>query len=213
MLKILQARLQQYVNHELPDVQAGFRKGRGTGDQIANIRWIIEKAREFRKNIYFCFIDYAKAFDCVDHNKLWKILQEMGIPDHLTCLRRNLYAGQEATVRTGHGTTDWFQIGNGVCQDYILSSCLFNLYAECIMRNSGLVKQKLESRLLGEISITLDMQITPPLWQKAKKNLLMKVKEESEKVGLMLNIQKTKIMASAPITSWQVDGEIMVRVR
>ena len=126
MLKILQARLQQYVNHELPDVQAGFRKGRGTRDQIANIHWIIEKAREFQKNIYFCFIDYAKAFDCVDHNKLWKILQEMGIPDHLTCLLRNLYAGQEATVRTGHGTTDWFQIGKGVCHGCILSPCLFN---------------------------------------------------------------------------------------
>ena len=113
MLKILQARLQQYVNHELPDVQAGFRKGRGTRDQIANIRWVIEKAREFQKNIYFCFIDYDKAFDCVDHNKLWAILKEMGIPDHLTFLLRNLYAGQEATVRTGHGTTDWFQIGKG----------------------------------------------------------------------------------------------------
>ena len=109
LLKILQARLQQYVNHEHPDVQAGFRKGRGTRDQIANIRWIIEKAREFQKNIYFCFIVYAKAFDCVDHNKLWKILKEMGIPDHLTCFLRNLYAGQEATARTGHGTTDWFQ--------------------------------------------------------------------------------------------------------
>ena len=116
MLKILQARLQQYVNHELPDVQAGFRKGRGTRDQIANIRWIIKKVREFQKNIYFCFIDYAKAFDCVDHNKLWKILKEMGIPDHLTCLLRNLYAGQEATARTGHGTTDWFQTEKGVCQ-------------------------------------------------------------------------------------------------
>ena len=115
MLKILQARLQQYVNHELPDVQAGFRKGRGIRDQIANICWIFEKAREFQKNIYFCFIDYAKAFVCVDHNKLWKILKEMGIPDHLTCLLRNLYAGQEATVRTGHGTIDWFQIGKGVC--------------------------------------------------------------------------------------------------
>ena len=114
MLKILQARLQQYVNRELPDVQAGFRKGRGTRDQIANIHWIIEKAREFQKNMYFCFIDYAKAFDCVDHNKLWKIRKEMGIPDHLTCLLRNLYTGQEATVRTGHGTTDWFQIGEGV---------------------------------------------------------------------------------------------------
>ena len=125
MLKILQARLQQYENHEIPDVQAGFRKGRGTSDQIANICWIIEKAREFRKNIYFCFIGYAKAFDCVDHNKLWKILKEMGIPDHLTCLLRNLYAGEEATVRTGHGTTDWFPIGKGVHQGCILSPCLF----------------------------------------------------------------------------------------
>ena len=116
MLKILQARLQQYVNCELPDVQTGFRKGRGIRDQIANIRWILDKAREFQKNIYFRFIDYAKAFDCVDHDKLWKILKEMGIPDHLTCLLRNLYAGQEATVRTGHETTDWFQIGKGVCQ-------------------------------------------------------------------------------------------------
>ena len=133
MLKILQARLQQYVNIEFPDVQAGFRKGRGTRDQIANIRWIMKKAREFQENIYFCFIDYAKAFDCVDHNKLWKILKEMGIPDHLTCFLRNLYAGQEATVRTGHGTTDWFQIGKRVRQGCILSPCLFNLYAEYIM--------------------------------------------------------------------------------
>ena len=121
------------MNRELSDVQAGFRKGRGTRDQIDNIRWIIEKAKEFQQNIYFCFIDYAKAFDCVDHNKLWKILQEMRIPDHLTCLLRNLYAGQEATVRTGHGTTDWFQIGKGVSQGCILSPCFFNLYAEYIM--------------------------------------------------------------------------------
>ena len=123
MLKILHARLQQYVNHELPNVQAVFRKGRGTRDQIVNIQWIIEKAREFQKNIYCCFMDYAKAF-FVDHNKLWKILKEMGIPDHLTCLLRNLYAGQEATVSTGHGTTDWFQTGKGVCQGCILSHCL-----------------------------------------------------------------------------------------
>ena len=130
MLKILQARLQQYVNREIPDVQAGFRKGRGTRDQIANILWIIKKARECQKNIYLCFIDYAKDFDCVDHNKLWKILRDMGIPDHLTCLLRNLYAGQEATVRTRHGTTDWCQIGKGVRQSCILSPCLFNLYAD-----------------------------------------------------------------------------------
>ena len=137
MLKILQARLQQYVNCELPDVQAGFRKGRGTRDQVTNIYWIIKKTREFQKNINFCFIDYAKAFACVDHHKLWKILKEMEIPDHLTCLLKNLYAGQEATVRIGHGTTDWFQIGKGVCQGCILSPCLFNLYAEYIMRNTG----------------------------------------------------------------------------
>ena len=125
------------MNHEVPDVQAGFRKGRGTRDQIANIRWIIEKGREFQKNI-FCFIDYAKAFYCVDHNKLWKILKEIGIPDHLTCLLRNLYASQEAIVRTGDVTTDWFQIGKGVCQGCKLSPCLFNLYAEYIMGNAGL---------------------------------------------------------------------------
>ena len=157
MLKILQARLQQYVNHELPDIQAGFRKGRGTRYQIANIRWIIQKAREFQKNIYFCFIDYAKAFDCVDHNKLWKILKVMGIPDHLTCLLRNLYAAQEATVRTGQGTTDWFQIGKGGCQGCILSSSLFKLYAEYIMRNAGLDEPQAGIKIAGEISITSDM--------------------------------------------------------
>ena len=134
MLKILQARFQQYVNHEPPDVQAGFRKGRGTGDQIANILWIIHKAREFQKNIYVCFIDYAKALECVDRNKLWKILNEMGISDHPTCLLGNLYAGQEATVRTERGTTDWFQIGKRVHQGCILSPYLFNIYAEYIMR-------------------------------------------------------------------------------
>ena len=144
-------------SHELPDVQAGFRKGWGTRDQIANIHWIIEKAREFQKNIYFCFIDYAKAFDCVDHNKLWKILKEMGIPDHLICLLRNPYAGQEATVRIGYGTTDWFQIGKWVLQGCILSPSLFNFYAEYIIGIVGWKKHKLESRLLGEISITSDM--------------------------------------------------------
>ena len=136
MLKILQARLQENMNCELPDVQAGFRKGRGTRYQITNILWIIKKAREFQKNI--CVIYYAKAFDCVDHNKLWKILKEMGIPDHLTCLLRNLYAVQEATVKTRHGTTDWFQIGKGIRQGCILSPCLYNLYAEYIIRNAGL---------------------------------------------------------------------------
>ena len=134
MLKITQDRLQQYVNHELPDVQAGFRKGRGTRDQIANIHWIIIKAREFQKNTYFSLNDYAKAFDCVDHNKFWKMLKEVGIPDHLTCLLRNLYAGQEAAVKTGHGTTDWFQIGKGIYKVCILSPCTFNFYAVYIMQ-------------------------------------------------------------------------------
>ena len=138
MPQILQARLQQYVNREFPDVEAGFRKGRGTRDQTANICWIIEKAREFQENIYFCFNDYAKAFDFVDHNKLWKTLKEMGIPDHLICLLRNLYAGQEGTVRMEHGTMDWFQIGKGVHQGCILSLCIFNLYSEYIMGNAGL---------------------------------------------------------------------------
>ena len=162
MLKIFQARLQQYVNCELPDVQAGFRKGRGTRDQIASICWIIEKAREFqKKKIYFCFIDYAIAFDCVDHNKLWKILKEMGIPDHLTCLLRNLYAGQKATIRTGHGTTDWFQLG----KEYITAVYCHPAYLTCMQSASceipGWMKHKLESRLLGEISTTSDMQMTP----------------------------------------------------
>ena len=149
MHKILQARLQQNMNHEIPDVQSGFRKGRGTRDQIAKICWIIEKAREFQENIYFCFIDYAKASYCVDHNKLWKILKEMGIPGHLTCLLRNLYSGQEATVRTGHGTADWFQIGKGVRQGCILSPCLFNLYAEYIMRNAGLEEAQAGIKIAG----------------------------------------------------------------
>ena len=163
MLKVLQVRLQQYVDHEIPDVQAGFRKGRGIRGQIANICWIIEKATEFHKNIYFCFIDYAKVFDCVDHS----ILKEIGIPDHLTHLLKNLYAGEEATVKTGHGTTVWFQIGKGVCQGCILSPWLFNLYAEYIMRNVYWMF-KLKSKLPGKISITSDMQMTPPLWQKVK---------------------------------------------
>ena len=169
MLKILQARLQQYVNHKLPDVQAGFRKVRGTRDQIANICWIIKKAREFQENIYFCFSDYAKAFNCVDHNKLLKILKEMGIPDHLTCLLRNLYADQEATVRTGHGTKDWLQIGKGVRQVCILSPCLFNLYAEYILRNAGLEEPQAGIKIDGRNVKTSDMQMTPLLWQKVKK--------------------------------------------
>ena len=146
------------------------RKGRGTRDQIANIRWITEKTREFQKNIYFCFIDYAKVFECVNHHKLWKILKEMGIPDHLTYLFRILYAGQEATVRTGHGTTDWFKIRRGVWKDCILSLCLFSLYVDCIMQNAGLDKAQDGIKIAWKISITSDMQMTPPLWQKAKKN-------------------------------------------
>ena len=209
MFKSLQARLQQYVNSELPDVQAGFRKGRGTRDQIANICWIMEKVKEFQKNIYFCFIDYAKAFDCVAHNQLWKILKEMAVPDHLTCLLRNLYAGQKATVRTGHGgqkatvrtghgTTDWFQIGKGVRQGYILSPCLFNFYAEYIMRNAGLDEAQVGIKIAGRNINNLRYADDTTFMAKSEeelKSLLMKVKEESEKAGLKLNIQKTKIMA------------------
>ena len=170
MLKILQARIQQYVNRELPDVQSGFRKGRGTRDQIGNIHWIIKKAKEFQKNIYFCFIDYAKAFDCVDHNKLWKILKEMGIPDHLTCLLRSLYAGQEATVRTELETTEWFQIGKGACQGCILSSCLFNLYEEYIMRSTGLEEAQAGIKIAGRNINNLRYADDTTLWQKVKKN-------------------------------------------
>ena len=209
-IQILQSRLQQYMNRELPDVQVGFRKGRGTRDQIANIRWITEKAREFQKNIYFCFIDYVKAFDYVDQNKLWKILQEMGILDHLTCLLRNLYAGQEATVRTGQGTTDWFQIGKGLRQGCILSPCLFNLYAEHIMRSAGVDEAqagvKNAWRNISNLRFADDMTVMAESEEELE-SLLMKVKEESEQIGLKLNIQKTKIKASGPITSWQIDGE------
>ena len=216
MLKILQARLQQYMNHELPDVQAGFRKGRGTRDQVANICWIIEKAREFQKNIYFCFIDYAKTFDCVDHNKLWKILKEMGIPDHLTCLLRNLYAGQEATVITRYETTGWFQIGKGVRQGCILSPRLFNLYAEHIMRNAGLEEAeagiKIAGRNINNLRYADDTTFMAESEEELK-SLLMKVKEESEKVDLKLNTQKAKIMASGPITSWEIDGDSGNNVR
>ena len=192
------------MNYELPDVQAGFRKGRGTRDQIAKIHWIIKKGREFQKNIYFCFIDYAKAFDCVDHNKLWKILQEMGIPDHLTCLLRNLYAGQEATARTGHGTTDWFQIRKGVCQGCILSPRLFNFYAEYVMRNAGLdeaqVGFKIDRRNVNNPRYADDTTLMAESEENIK-SPLKKVKEESEKVGLKLSIQRTKFKALGPITS------------
>ena len=174
------------MNCELPDVQAGFRKARGTRDQIANIHWIMEKERQFQKNIYFWFIDYVKAFDCVDHKKLWKILKEMGIPDHLTCLLRNLYASQEATVRTGHGTTDWLQIGKGVHQGCILSFCLFNLYAEYIMRNAGLEEAQAGIKIVGRNTNNLRYADGTTLMAESEeelKSLLMKVKVESEKVG------------------------------
>ena len=215
MLKILQARLQQYVNCELPDVQAGFRKGRGTRDKIASILWIIKKAREFQKNICIYFIDYAKAFDCVAHNKRWKILQERGIPDHLTWLLRNLHVGQEGTVRTGCGTTDWFQIGKVVHQGCILSPCLFNLYAEYILQNTGLdeaqARIKIHSRNINNLRYANDTTVIADMEEELES--LLRVKEESENVGLKFNIQKTEIIASGPITSWQIDGETMETVR
>ena len=174
-----------------------------------------KKQESFRKEIYFCFIDYAKAFDCVDRNKLWKILKEMGIPDHLTFSLRNLYAGQEATVRIGHGTTEWFQIGKGVCQGCILSPCLFNLYAEYIMRNAGLEEAQAEIKIAGRNINNLRYADDTTLMVESEeelKSLLMKVKEESQKVGLKLNIQKMKIMATGPITSWEIDGETLETV-
>ena len=208
--------LQQYMNHELPDTQAGFTKGRGTGDQMANICWIIENAREFHKNIYFCFIDYAKAFDCVDHNKLSKILKEMGIPDHLTCLLKYLYVDQEATVRTGHGTTTWFWIGKGVGQGCTLSHCLFNLYAEYITWNSRLDEAQaginIARRNINKLRYTDDTTLMAESEEELN-SLLMKLREESRKAGLKFSIQKTKIMASGLITPWQIDGETMETAR
>ena len=190
------------MSRELPNVQAGLRQDRKTRDQTANICWIIEKTRVFQRNIYFCFIDYAKAFDCVDHNKLWNILQEMGIPDHLTCLLRNLYEGHEATVRTGYGTTDWFQIRKRECQGCILSHCLFNLYTEYIVRNVRLdeaqAEIKIAKRNINNLRYSDDTTLMAESEQE-RKNLLMKAKKESEKVGLKLSIQKKKkIMASVP---------------
>ena len=175
-----------------------------------NIHWIIKKKKEFQKNIYFCVIDYTKAFDCVDHNKLWKIPKEMGIPDHLTCLLRNLYVGQEATVRTGHGTMDWFQSGKVACQGCVLSSCLFNFYAEYIMWNARLDEAKVGIKIAGRNINNLRYAEDTTLMAESEeelKSLLMKVKEENENVGLKLNIQKTKIMASSPTTSWQIGGK------
>ena len=180
-----------FWDRKFPDVQTGFRKGRETRDQIVNIHWIIEKTREFQKNIYFCFIDYAKAFYCVGQKKLWKILKEMGIPDHLTCLLRNLYAGLEATVRTEHETTDCFQIKKGVDQGCILSPCLFNLLY--IMQNAGLdeapARIKIAGRSINNLRYVDDTTYLAESKEKLK-NLLMKVKEESEKFGLKLNIQE-----------------------
>ena len=202
------------MNCELPDVQAGFIKSRGTREQIANILWIIEKEHS-RKNIYFCFIDYARAFDYVGHNKLWKILEQMGIPEHLTCFLRNLYAGQEATVRTGHGTTDGFHIRKGVCQGCISSPCLFNIYAEYIMRNAGLHEAQAGIQIVGRNINNLRYADDTTLMVESEKlkSLLMKEKEENEKVGLKLIIKKTKIMASGPISSWQINGETTETVR
>ena len=191
MLKILHARLQHYVNQELPDVQAGFRKERTIRDQTANVCWIIEKAREFQKNIYLCFLSYAKAFACLYHDKLWKALKEMEIPDHLSCLLRNLFLGQKATVRALYGTTDWFRIEKGGPQCSLLSPCLFNLYAEHIMRNAGLDELQAGIMTTGRfINKYADDTTSTAESKEELKNLLMKVKEESEKAGLKLNIKK-----------------------
>ena len=209
MLKILQARVQQYVNHELPDVQAGFRKDRGIRDQIANIHWIMEKAREFQKNICFCFIDYAEAFDCgsqqtVENSEKGGNTRPPDLPLEKSVCRSG------SNIRTGHGTTDWFQIGKGVHLGCILSPCLFNLYAEYIMRNAELEEAhagiKIAGRNINNLRYADDTTLMVESEEELK-SLLMKVKEESEKVGLELNIQKTKIMASGPITSWQIDRE------
>ena len=201
MLKILQARIQQYLNCELPDVQAGFRKGRETRDQIANIRWIIEKVREFQKNIYFCFIDYTKAFDCVDHNKLWKILRDGNT--------RPPYLPPEKTIcRLGNNSQNWTWNNRLVPNQAILSPCLFNLYTEYVIRNAGLDEAKVGIKIAGRNINNLRYTNDTTLMEESKeglKSLLMKVKEKSEKVGLKLNIQKTKVMASGSITSWQIN--------
>ena len=209
-------RLQQYINQKLPDVTAGLRKVRGARDKIVNICWIIEKAGEFQeKNIYFCFIDYIKAFDYVDHNKLWKILKEIEVSDHFTCFLWSLYESQEATVRTGHETMDWLKIRKGVHQGHILEPCLFNLYGEYIMWSARLDESQDRSKIVRRNINNLIF------WddhfnggkQRGAKNLLTRVKEENEKAGLKLNIQKIKIMASSPIASWQIDGGKVETVR
>ena len=209
MLKILQASFQQYMNHELPDVQAEFRKGRGSRDQIVNYRWITEKAKNSIKISTSASLTIPKPLT-VWITTNWKILKEMGIPDHLTCILRNLYASQKATVRTGHGTTDWFQIGKGVHQGCILSPCLLNFYAEYIMRNAGLEEAQAGIKIAGRNINNLRYADNTTLMaenEREIKSLLMKVKAKSEKADLKLNIQKMKIMASGPITSWQIDGE------
>ena len=197
----MHARLQHYANQELSDVHAEFRKGRGNRDQIANILWITEKAREFQRDIYFCFIDYTKAFDCVDHNKLWKALKEMGLPDHLTCLLRNLHVGREETVRTLYGTTNWFKIEKGVQQGCLLSPYLFNFYTEHILRNAWLDELQAGVKVGGRNINNLRYGDDTTLMTESKeelKSLLMRVKEESERASLKLNIKKSKIMASGP---------------
>ena len=207
---MLQASLQQYMNQEFPDVQAAFRKGRETRDQIANIQWIIEKVREFQEKIYFCFIDYTEAFDCFDHNKLWEILKEMGIPDHLTCLLKNLYMGQEPTVRTLCENTDRLKIRRGVHHGCIFSPCLFKLYAEYIMRNAGLDESQAGIETAGRNINNLRYSDETTLMAESEeelKSLLMRMKEESGKAGLKLNIHKTKIIVFSPIPSWQIEGE------
>ena len=202
------------MSREISDGPDGFKKSRGIRDQIANFCWIIENAREFQKSINFHFTDNAKAFDYVDHNKLWKILKEMGIPDYLTCLLRNLYAGQEAAVRTGQGTTDWFQIGKEVHQGCILSPCSFNLYAEYIMRNARLEEavMRIARRNISNLRYADDSTLMAESEEELK-SLLMKLKEDSEKAGLQLNIWKMKILAYGSLTSWQIDGETMETVR
>ena len=210
MLKILHVRFQHYANQETADVQAGFRKGRGATDQIAYICCIIEKAREFQSNVYLCFINYAKAFDYVNHNKLWKAFKEMGIPDHLTCLLRNLYADQEATVRTLYVTTDWFKTEKGIRQSCLLLPCLFNLYAEHIMRNTRVDESqagiKIGGRNINNFKYADDTTLSAES-KKELKSLLMRMKKECQRAGWKLNIKNTEIMASGPITSWQIEEE------
>ena len=208
MLKILRARLQQYVNRNFQMFNLVLEKADEPEIKLPTSAELLEKQESSRNTSISALLAYVKAFDCVDHNKLWKILKEMGIPDHLTCLLRNLYAGQEATVRTGHGTTGWFQVGKGVRQGCILSPCLFNLYVEYIMRNTGLEEVQAGIKIAGRNINNLRYADDTTLMAESDelKSLFMKVKEESEKVGLKLNIQKTKIMASGPITSLEIDG-------